>query len=70
MNAGRILWFNESKGFGMIHDVEGREIYFHYTSVSDPLVKKTITGGTRVIYDLFQTSIGWEASNVRLEMFE
>jgi len=67
MECGRVAWFNQVKGFGLIHDVEGREIYFHYTSIVDPGAKRSITGGLRVIYDLFQTSIGWEASNVRME---
>ena len=65
MNSGKVMYFNNNSGFGYIGDYEGREIYFHYTSIVDPEAKKHLTGGSVVYYDLFETSIGWEASNVR-----
>ncbi len=67
MLSGRVAWFNEMKGFGVIHDFEGREIYFHYTAIVGPSTKKLISGGSLVYYDLFETTLGLEASNVRFD---
>lgn len=67
MDVGRVMWFNEANGFGFIKDDDGREVYFHYTAIVNSETKKSIPGGALVYFDLFQTSIGWEASNVRFE---
>ena len=66
MTSGRIVWFSESKGYGYIADIQGREIYFHYTSIAEKGPEKSVTMGVEVSFDLFETSIGFEASNVRL----
>ena len=65
MDLGRILWFNEYKGIGLINHEDGREVFFHYTSVVSAEEKRRMSGGTKVCFDTFKTEMGWEASNVR-----
>jgi CspA family cold shock protein len=65
MNVGRVLWFNESKGYGYISDLAGREIYFHYTAIAEHGANKRMSGGAKVCFDLLDTRSGWEAANVR-----
>ena len=66
MGSGRVMWFNQAEGFGFISDDNGRKIYFHYTQIIDASSKMSSTGGAVVYFDLFETSLVWEASNVRL----
>ena len=61
MNAGKVLWFDEFKGYGYIRLDDGREVYFHATSVK---FSGNLTAGSTVLFDVFETTIGWEASNV------
>lgn len=62
MNVGNIRCFDHNKGYGFIDHIDGREIYFHYTSI---LEKDKIGAGCRVHFDLYETRLGWEAGNVR-----
>lgn len=64
--VGQVVWFNESKGYGFINLDDGREVYFHYTAIADPGARTGLTSGVKVHFDLFQTSIGLEASNIFL----
>jgi|JI10StandDraft_1071094.scaffolds.fasta_scaffold891487_2 CspA family cold shock protein len=66
MDVGRVLWFNESKGYGFIEHDDGREVYFHYTAIAERGEDKRVANGNSVSFDLFQTNIGWEASNIRI----
>jgi CspA family cold shock protein len=66
MDVGRILWFNEAKGYGFITHEDGREIYFHYTAIAERGADRRLGYGLQVCFDLFQTRSGWEASNVRM----
>ena len=61
MNKGRIIWYSDIKGYGYISHVDGREIYFHCTSLTS---SQNAQAGSTVRFDIFETSIGWEASNV------
>jgi len=61
MNTGRVVWYDEFKGYGYITHDDGREIYFHCTSLK---VAGNPGAGVTVLFDLFETNIGWEASNV------
>jgi cold shock protein len=65
MATGIIRWFNAVKGYGFITGVDGAEIYFHSTAVSDRAGMANLGTGTRVEFDLIQTKLGFEATNVR-----
>ena len=65
MSAGVVKWFNSSEGYGFIAGLDGSEIYFHSTNILDPDGGTGWLTGTRVEFDLIQTRIGFEATNVR-----
>lgn len=63
MSFGKVKWFNSAQGYGYILHIDGREVYFHYTSIADQA--KDFAVGYAVTYDLIETRQGWEAANVR-----
>lgn len=65
MSTGVVKWFNSSAGYGFITGYDGAEIYFHCTSIADSIDGANFSTGTRVDFDLIQTQIGFEATNVR-----
>ena len=66
MSHGKVIWFNENKGYGFIEQSDGKEIYFHYTSINNEVSQKNMPVGSKVHFDLLDTSTGLEASNVRI----
>ena len=66
MSHGKVIWFNENKGYGFIEQSDGKEVYFHYTSISNENSPKKMPIGSKVYFELLDTSTGLEASNVRV----
>jgi CspA family cold shock protein len=60
---GTVRWYDEHQGYGYIMQRDGQEVYFHYTSIAES--NKSFTIGLHVTYDLIETRMGFEASNVR-----
>ncbi|MGE0762545.1 MAG: cold-shock protein [Bdellovibrionales bacterium] len=65
MSTGVVKWFNPFIGYGFIMGYDGSEIYFHCSSLAESGIEQSLNTGTRVDYDLIQTRIGFEATNVR-----
>ena len=63
MTIGTVKWYDEMQGYGFILQADGQEIYFHYTAIAE--LNKTFAVGLAVTYDLIETRLGFEASNVR-----
>lgn len=63
MTLGKVKWYDEFKGYGYILQMDGLEVYFHYTSIAE--LPKDMMIGSTVAYDLIETRMGWEAANVR-----
>lgn len=63
MTVGKVKWYDEFRGYGYILQLDGREVYFHYTSIAE--LPKSLSVGSTVAYDLIETRIGWEAANIR-----
>jgi CspA family cold shock protein len=62
MNKGTVKFFNESKGFGFITEVESRTEYFvHVSGLNDQ-----IRENDEVTFDLQDGRKGLNAVNVRL----
>ncbi len=62
MNKGTVKFFNESKGFGFITDVESRTEYFVHVSGLNDQVREN----DEVTFDLQEGRKGLNAVNVRL----
>jgi len=65
MAAGRVKWFNDSKGFGFIERDGGKDVFVHYTAISGEGFK-TLPEGANVEFDLLETERGPQAANVTL----
>ncbi|HAR42134.1 MAG TPA: cold-shock protein [Bdellovibrionales bacterium] len=69
MAVGRVKWFNDTKGFGIIEIREGKDIFVHYTAIhSNPKAgnRKTLEPGQVVEFDIYEQLKGPAARNVIL----
>jgi len=65
MICGRIKCFFQAKGYGYIEDFDGREVYFHYTSVEGATLYDIVNGAT-VYFEAISTGLGLEANRVQM----
>ena len=64
MAAGKVKWFNETKGFGFIVPDEGKdELFAHYSAIQTPGFK-VLKENQRVTYDVTQGQKGPQAVNI------
>ncbi|MBR9980980.1 MAG: cold-shock protein [Desulfatitalea sp.] len=64
MTNGTVKWFNNKKGYGFINEVNGRDIFVHFSSiVMDGY--KTLNEGDQVDFEVEESNRGPEARNVR-----
>ncbi len=63
MTCGRIKCYFQAKGYGYIEDFDGREVYFHYTSVEGAATYDIVNGAT-VYFEVINTGMGLEANRV------
>ena len=60
-NAGKVKFYNESKGFGfIIDDVDKSEYFFHFSNAFDKVVTDD-----HVYFDLVEGKRGMNAVNVK-----
>ena len=60
---GTVKWFNESKGFGFIHDESGEDIFVHFSAIQGGGFR-TLQEGERVEFDVMPGAKGRQAANV------
>ena len=64
MAAGKVKWFNETKGFGFIVPDEGKdELFAHYSAIQTAGFK-VLKENQRVTYDVTQGQKGPQAVNI------
>lgn len=63
MAAGKVKWFNDSKGFGFIEREGGKDVFVHYTAIQGEGFK-TLPEGAAVEFELLETERGPQAANV------
>ena len=63
MAAGKVKWFNDSKGFGFIEREGGKDVFVHYTAIIGEGFK-TLPEGAQVEFELLETERGPQAANV------
>jgi len=69
METGRVKWFKNDKGYGMIvPDNGGRDVIFHKASIQidGSGGVRSLGEGLKVNFDLVKCPKGLEAINVRL----
>jgi CspA family cold shock protein len=60
-----VKWFNEKKGFGIIEQDNGSDLFVHYASITGEGFK-TLSEGQRAIFEVEETSKGPKAKNVQI----
>lgn len=60
---GTVKWFNNQKGYGFISDVEGHDVFVHYSGLNMEGFK-TLEEGQEVEYEVTEGAKGPQAVNV------
>lgn len=64
MHVGKVVWFNDSKGYGLIETDSGQTVFVHYTAIQAGTFK-TLKQGQAVEFDLYEDETkGYLARNV------
>ncbi len=63
MLVGKVKWFNNEKGYGIIVKENYGDIFVHYSAILDEGIK-TLTEGQLVEFDLVVGEKGLQAQNV------
>lgn len=65
MHTGQVIWFNDSKGFGLIETEAGHTAFVHYSSILTQEDFKSLKQGQKVEFDLYEDEEkGYQARNV------
>lgn len=60
---GVVKWFNDAKGFGFIEHESGKDVFVHYSVITQEGFK-TLKDGEEVLYELSQGDKGLHAAKV------
>ena len=63
MALGKVMWFNEAKGFGFITGEDGSDLFVHYSSIQGNGFKSLVEGDS-VSYETEKGPKGPKAINV------
>ena len=62
MHTGQVVWFNDTKGFGLIEAEGGQTVFVHHTNIED---QHSLNPGQKVEFDLYEDEAkGYLARNV------
>lgn len=64
MSVGKVKWFNDTKGFGIIRAEDGRDVYVHHGQIQG-VGFKNLSMGNRVEFETQEGPKGPKALNVR-----
>src|SRR5262245_41898777 len=62
--TGKVKWFNNSKGYGFIHQEDGTDIFVHFSAIQGEGYK-TLDEGQAVSFEVTQGPKGLQAANVQ-----
>ncbi len=64
MHIGHVVWFNDSKGFGIIEIEDGQTVFVHYNDIQGAGFR-SLKQGQKVEFDLYEDEVkGYLARNV------
>lgn len=53
---GKVRWFDDLKGEGLIRDADGNSFYVHYSAIESDKKRKTLKKGKEVKFQLLEDS--------------
>ena len=63
--TGTVLWFDDKKGYGFIHDpTESKDVFVHYKGIISDSKYKTLFKGQIVKFEKYRSDKGIVAQNV------
>ena len=66
MSRGKVKYFNDNKGWGIIQNLETQQdVYVHYSAINMDGYK-TLKQGQEVLYEIARSENGPQADNVTL----
>ena len=63
MNRGKVKWFSDQKGFGFIQQVEGPDVFCHFSAIQAEGFK-SLKEGQEVEFEVVSSEKGPRAQNV------
>lgn len=63
MQRGTVKWFNAKKGYGFISDVEGNDVFVHFSALNMDGFKE-LKDGEQVEFEVTDGEKGPQAANV------
>jgi len=64
MAKGKVKWFNDSKGFGFLEQVNGEDVFCHFSAISGDGFK-SLQEGDSVEFEVVKGPKGLQAAAVR-----
>jgi CspA family cold shock protein len=62
---GKVMWFNDAKGFGFIRPTDGRkDVFVHFSGIISDDERKTLHADQKVEFEIGQGEKGPVAVNV------
>lgn len=59
---GNIHWYDTTRGYGFIHSIDGKDVFFHRTSIPSNI---SFTNGDEVEFEIELSQYGLKAKNVK-----
>lgn len=63
-HTGRVIWFNNAKGYGFVGGHGGPDVFCHFSSIQADGYR-SLQGGDQVEFDIIQGDKGPQAEAVR-----
>jgi CspA family cold shock protein len=60
---GTVKWFNDSKGYGFIQQMEGEDVFVHFSAIQADGFR-TLAEGEEVEYEVRESDKGLQATQV------
>ena len=69
MPTGKVKWFDKKKKYGfIIKDDDGKDIFFHLSGISDPMLRNIVSSDQNVTFSIIKDQKGERAIDVKLTL--